>query len=141
MSCECCEIAERRRQANEVHDFGLWYLNDKENSAPRPNLVLQLKAHRNAMRHLTPDEASSLGPVLQFVVSELEGLPGVVRVYVLLLNEAGHVHFHLVPRFFWEKGGDPIGLLGAATKSPDCKDGVIAAKEIHDNWLAIRHGA
>ena len=141
MACECCEIVKRRRALNEVHDFGLWSLNDKNNSAPRRNLVLQVIEHRNRLVDLSEEEAATLMAILRFVVAELERMAGVERVYALLLNEAGHVHFHLVPRFFWEEPGEPMRLVNATTKPPDVETGLVAAKRIHDSWISHRGGS
>jgi diadenosine tetraphosphate (Ap4A) HIT family hydrolase len=72
--------------------------------------------------------------VLPFVTSNMRELTGAQRVYVVLMNEVGHVHFHLLPRFEDDRSGDATALLGLSAKPDGVPTGLELARQIRDEW-------
>jgi len=74
-------------------------------------LVLKPLRHTESVADLTPDEAASLGPLLQRVAAAMTEVLTPVKVYVSLYAEAenaAHIHIHLIPRH----EGMPADRLG-----------------------------
>jgi spore coat polysaccharide biosynthesis protein SpsF len=113
--CEVCGILDRLGPAGHPLDGG-WVLNG--NVSPRvrrPALVLSTATHRGHIDQLGDAEASWLGRHLRRLDGAARKVLGAERLYVLLLNEAGHVHLHLVPRY---PGDDPAGFDPALLRLP-----------------------
>jgi spore coat polysaccharide biosynthesis protein SpsF (cytidylyltransferase family)/diadenosine tetraphosphate (Ap4A) HIT family hydrolase len=116
--CGVCSILESLE--SEAHQLsGGWVLNGNiDPRTARPALVLTSRTHRANVDELNDAEATWLGRNLRRIDPVLRAISGAERIQVLLINEAGHVHLHLVPRY---AGDDPrqfgLGLLGVPAPS------------------------
>ncbi|RZS32281.1 diadenosine tetraphosphate (Ap4A) HIT family hydrolase [Herbihabitans rhizosphaerae] len=79
---------------------GGWVLNGNIDPAiRRPALVLSTVDHYGHLAEIGGTEAEWLGRHLRRIDGIARKVLGAQRLHVQLLNEAGHVHFHLVPRY------------------------------------------
>jgi diadenosine tetraphosphate (Ap4A) HIT family hydrolase len=106
-----------------------WSLNQRVDEFVRPWFVLQTKHHRDDLTALTPAEQDELGRLLSGLCAAIENFTGATRVYVACLNELGHVHFHLVPRYAGDTqlGADLLRTPAPAGIPARVDDAVVAA--------------
>jgi spore coat polysaccharide biosynthesis protein SpsF len=97
--CTVCSILESLGSA--AHQLGGgWVLSGNvDPRTARPALVLSATAHRDHLEELSDAEATFLGRNLRWIDPAMRAVTGAERIQVLLINEAGHIHLHLVPRY------------------------------------------
>jgi diadenosine tetraphosphate (Ap4A) HIT family hydrolase len=61
--------------------------------------VLQTRRHLKDLQNADVQELSELGPSLAAAVTAVASACEAQKVYVLMTNERGHVHFDLIPRY------------------------------------------
>jgi diadenosine tetraphosphate (Ap4A) HIT family hydrolase len=97
----CAEIAgEISSPGGVIYDNGLWYVSHHTGSYTDPGeLIVKPHRHCESLSELTPDEATTLGPVLRAGVLAIEQVVAPERVYAVSFNERlRHLHFLLLPR-------------------------------------------
>lgn len=106
-----------------LYDDGLWRLEHTFEPIPMVGwLVLKPLRHVEHLADLTPQEAATLGPLLQRTAQALRETLAPAKVYCVLLAEAvTHLHIHLIPRApdlpADLRGPDVFALLSKATHS------------------------
>lgn len=114
--CECCDIASRLAGRGDLYAFRRWTLNLNQRSGARANFVLQAARHVSTLAGLDGEELAEMGRLLSCLDGAIRSAAHAERVYVLLLNEAGHVHWQLVPRWRGDPEGEVLTLLRATSQ-------------------------
>ena len=105
-------------------------------------IVVKVRAHRENLWDLTPNEAASLGPFLQQMTQVMQIALGAERIYInsWVDQPPHHVHFVLQPRY---PGKAELGLQGlelqiyrALQSKPKAEDMVAIADKLRAAYQA-----
>ena len=104
-----CRVCELNAQAEDLPMWERLYLDAHWRVAHAWSslpgwLVIGLRRHAEALDQLTPEEAASLGALLQSASVALKQVVGCEKTYVILFAEQPlyrHLHLHVVPRMAW----------------------------------------
>ena len=100
-SCRCTATIDTQPLHERIWWDGRWRIAHALHSALPGWLVVVPARHILSLAELAPDEAASLGPLLQAASQALVDVTGCQKVYMALFAEAegfNHLHIHLVPR-------------------------------------------
>jgi diadenosine tetraphosphate (Ap4A) HIT family hydrolase len=145
----CTEIAgEVSSPGGVIYDNGSWYVSHHTGPYTDPGeLIVKARRHCESLAELTPDEATTLGPVLRSAVEAIERVVGPERVYAVSFNERlRHVHFLLLPRTAAMPRGHVISDLYRRARNllrqvgllrnPTAADRADVARRIRGEWRA-----
>ena len=99
MSCDI--LAGRRTEPGGViYEDEYWHVGSMVRPVFWPGfLIVKLKRHCEHLAELTPEEAATLGPVLQMTCSAVAGVLKPAKVYVCSFGDGvKHIHFWILPR-------------------------------------------
>ncbi len=100
--CFSCDVNAGRvtPPGGTVYEDEYWIVDHGVSRLVRGYLVLKPKRHVHELADLVPEEAASLGVVVQAVVAAMRWALGTERIYVCSFAETvHHLHFHLLPRY------------------------------------------
>lgn len=99
--CFTCEVNAglRASPGGTIYQDDDWIADHGVDLLVRGYLVLKPKRHVHELADLMPDEAATLGPVLQKILAAMRRALATERIYVCSFAETvHHLHLHLLPR-------------------------------------------
>jgi diadenosine tetraphosphate (Ap4A) HIT family hydrolase len=101
--CMSCDIVSGKRvePGGVIYENDYWHIGTMESSPVvwRGFLCIKLKRHCEQLADLSPEEALTLGPVIQSTCSALTEVVKPAKVYVCSFGDGvRHVHWWVLPR-------------------------------------------
>ena len=100
--CMSCDILAGKRTPPDgvIYENEHWHVDSVLGPVVwRGFLIVKLKRHCEHLAELTPDEAASLGPVIQTTCRALSEVLRPAKVYVCSFGDGvTHIHFWVLPR-------------------------------------------
>ncbi len=100
--CFTCDVNAGRRgpPGATIYEDDHWIADHGVDLLVRGYVVLKPKRHVHELADLNPEEAVTLGPIMQAILAAMRRALATERIYVCSFAETvHHLHFHLLPRY------------------------------------------
>jgi diadenosine tetraphosphate (Ap4A) HIT family hydrolase len=100
-NCYTCGVLAGRHSApgGTIYEDACWEVGHISDPVLLPGyLIIKLRRHCEHLADLTPEEAATLGPVVQRTCLALARILNPAKIYVCSFGEGvQHIHFHVIP--------------------------------------------